>query len=1040
MEKVSERGANDFRERARVEADRYGPDPWIFVRELLQNARDAGATAVVIEIDEREDITRIRCRDDGEGMSYEHARRYLFSLYASSKEARRNQVGRFGVGFWSILRFDPARIVIRSCPRGAHDGGAWQVVLDGELQHAERADVVLGPGTEILLERPRLDGADERRVFEAAQQNARFLCMRDDPERPLPISVNGRLVNAEFALAPPSSAFRRGHVRGVVGLGSAPRVELFSRGLRVRSAACLDDLLSNTGHTSHSRVRFPELPGGLAPQALLESDGLDLLLSRSDARDTRTLRRLVKFGQDELRWLVERQLARIRPPGIGERIATLLRLLAGESTWWRAALGATTGAVLALLLAKLLWPDTTSALWLGTATNQAEPSSVPGDRSRYGDLRTRYHGPQVSELDPAAAEPLALRYEPAIERPYFAALIIEQVSGDAGATAPLTDARYPGQRCTSECIDVTLPISAAGGTTLPLPVPSGHRLDVESLEFVAQAGEEAVGRSVLAGPKRVFSSAAGEPVLALDWSFDGTLRYSTGPAPAFHTPPRTPDLTLPAGLHREAEALGKLVLDERVGAAIDLVRKHVRYETSSEVAGLHAKAVGEGRDFITRTLEIGAGDCDVQNGLLVAILHAADVDARLAVGWVGHHGRVSAWLHAWVEFLDEDGNWRVADATARADGSSVAGLPPAPAEVAIGTIDRTLDRPTPSTPPSESPTPSPINPGVGNDTLPQPSDTGTPVATPTHDGPTLPPALLAILSKPWIPWLALGSGVLGLVLLGASLSRRTARRFHLDEQTDLSSLLQGALAQPATFRHLPSLFHRRLVPLRGGSAISLNRSRTLASEGRLYSGREQTELSTRARRAGVVVLDAEAPEGRTVAASLGAIDLDRWGHRLARATDVWALAAVSDYLREHNERWRCATLRGLGERVATLDLRPLINSWGRRMDDRLVLVDTDDPWLQEAERLQTTRPHTAVFALLDHLLDHLDLGTERRAQLLAPLAERALNEAARAVPTDFGHSPPLAVPTGHGHSPPLAVPPGHGHSPPLAVPPGSRDV
>jgi hypothetical protein len=69
------------------------------------------------------------------------------------------------------------------------------------------------------------------------------------------------------------------------------------------------------------------------------------------------------------------------------------------------------------------------------------------------------------------------------------------------------------------------------------------------------------------------------------------------------------------------------------------------------------------------------------------------------------------------------------------------------------------------------------------------------------------------------------------------------------------------------------------------------------------------------------------------------------------------------------------------------------------MDHRLVLVDIEDPWLLEAERLQSSRPHTAVFALLDHLLDHLDLGAERRAQLLAPLATAALNEAARAVPT-----------------------------------------
>lgn len=982
---MSERPASDFRDRARVEADRYGPDPWIFVRELLQNARDAGANKVEITVEDREGKTRIRCRDDGEGMSYEHARRYLFSLYASSKEQRANQVGRFGVGFWSILRFDPERIVIRSRPRAAADGGAWQVVLDGELQHAERADIEFGAGTEIVLERRRGDGADERRVFEAAHQNARYLCTRDDPERPLPITINGRSVNTAFALAPPSAAFDRGHVRGVVGLGNAPRVELFSRGLRVRSAACLDDLLSNTGHTSHSRVRFPELPGGLAPQALLESDGLELLLSRSDARDTRTLRRLVKLGQDELRWLVERQLARVRPPGLGERFAAFMRVLAGESAWWRAMLGAVTGAVLAMLIAKLLWPDQ-PLFGAGFGAASADASAV--DRRIYTGLRQRYHGPQVSKLDPSAAEPLELSYTPSRITPYFAALIIESVSGDASAIAPLTDARYPSLACVSNCVDVNLRVAAPGGTALPLPLPTGHRLDVGSIELEpAVPRVDAIGNVVGAGPVRVMSSAAGEAVLMLDWSFDGTLRYTTGPGPASHIPPRSHGL-LPEDLEREAEALRDKPLAERLGLAIDLVQARVRYDTGEPTARRHAEAVERGTDFIPRTLTIGAGDCDIQNGLLVAILHAADVDARLAVGWVGVQGRVWKWLHAWVEYLDEDGNWRVADATINAAGgsASIARLPAPAAEVARATPrDPVAVAEASNEPEPQGPAPAVAEPDgdAPPATGPSPAGTTAPTTSP------LPPAVVETLSQPWVPWLAAGSGVLGLVLLGASISRRTARRFQLDERTDLSGLLQGALAQPAAFRHLPSLFHRRLIPLRGGSAISLNRARTLASEGRLYAGAEQTELSIQARHRGVTLLDLDTPEGRTVAASLAAIDLDRWGHRFARAADTWALAAVSAYLREHGERWRCAALRGLGERVATLDLRPL----GRRFDDRLVLVDVDDPWLVEAERMQATRPHTAVFALLDHLLDHLDLGVERRARLLAPLAAKALSEA-----------------------------------------------
>ena len=983
---MSERSASDFRERARVEADRYGPDPWIFVRELLQNARDAGARTVAFAIEEGPAGTRVRCRDDGEGMSYEHARRYLFSLYASSKEDRANQVGRFGVGFWSILRFEPLRIVIRSRPRpqpGKPIEAGWQMVLDGALQQAERATIEMEPGTEVWLERGPGDGSDGRRVWEAAVQNARYLCMRDEPELPLPVLIDGRPINAEFALPAPSAAFRRGRVRGVVGLGSAPRVELFSRGLRVRSAACLDDLLTSSGHTGHSRVRFPELPGGLAPQALLESEGLDLLLSRSDARDTRTLRRLVKLGQRELRALVERQLARIRPPGLGERLAGLARRVVGESTWWRAVLGATTGAVFAALLAQLLWPapehETLEREAATAGPGQAGTSARPSKRRSYSDLAGRYDGPQVSELDAAGAEPLALHYTPRDARPYFTALTIRDVGGSAGASASATSADYPSSKCEAECLSVELPILDGPGT-LPLLMPTGHRLDLESLDFLD-------GRGRSQPRPKVVVDDAGQPVLLLDHEFEGTLRYVSGPGPALdHL--RREETVLSGALRRDARSLTKLAPAERVDAAIDLVRDRVRYSTKQAVAKQHDLAKRAGKQFVDRALEIGAGDCDVQNGLLVAVLHEAGIEARLAVGWVGDRGEVSPWLHAWVEWLDPSGRWAVADATGRElDASEVASLPPSPSEVAVGSLASNAGGPSAGgpTPPRETTEPAPLVEGApASESIAANDDPSASEASP----------LPAWLDPPWLPWVAMGSGLLGLGLLGLSLTNRTARRVQLDESGDLSTLLQGALAQPGAFRHLPSLFHRRLIPVRGGSVISLTRARALASRGQLYVGREQTELSRTARRRGITVLDGDTPEGRTVAASLAATDLDRWGHRLARGQDTPLLQALAEHLREHGEHWRIAAVRGLGDPVATLDLRPL--GAKARLGERLVLLEASDPFLLETERLRASRPHTAAFTLLDHLLDHLDLGPQRRAGLLAPLAERALQEAARA--------------------------------------------
>src|SRR5688572_18145993 len=102
------RGAAHFRERALQEARRYGSDPLVLVRELLQNARDAGATTVAFETRAAGGTVRLACRDDGHGLTFDEAERSLFTLYASRKT--RADAGRFGVGFWSVLLFEPARL------------------------------------------------------------------------------------------------------------------------------------------------------------------------------------------------------------------------------------------------------------------------------------------------------------------------------------------------------------------------------------------------------------------------------------------------------------------------------------------------------------------------------------------------------------------------------------------------------------------------------------------------------------------------------------------------------------------------------------------------------------------------------------------------------------------------------------------------------------------------------------------------------------------------------------------------------------------
>jgi hypothetical protein len=994
---VSARAPQAFRERARIEADRYGPDPWIFVRELLQNGRDAGATRITITVFEGPGWAKIRCRDDGEGMSFEHARRYLFSLYASSKEENSNQVGRFGVGFWSILRFDPERIVIRS---RCGDDPAWEVTLDGQLENARRAETSMGRGTEIVLEResPEYDehGSLVRRVFDAAHQNGRFLCMRDDPERALSVEINGRAINEPFQLPAPSARFVKSRVRGVVGLGSAPRVELFSRGLRVRSAACLDDLLTHTGHTAHSRVRFPELPGALAPQALLESDGLDLLLSRNDARDTRTLRRLVELANTELRHLVERQIDEIHPPGALERLAAIGRRLRPESTVARSLVGAGVGACLALGIARLVWPASLAGQEHHEPTPGIELAGVPSvptvagpGSERYGDLARRYKGPQVSELDPSAAKPVQLRYTPRDARPYFAALLID-APGAHRESIELSRRPYDGVSCSAQCIGVELEFASDAGP-LVLPVPTGHAVDPKSV----RVGTE---------PTRVAGSELGEPVIILPRAAHGTLHYRTGPLPAQFVPlsdgQRTP---LPPPLAAEAVALSRLPVRDRVETAIELTRARVVYDTGPRTSLRHQRALEAGTPFIERALEIGAGDCDVQNGVLVALLHEAGVPARLAVGFVGVDGAAAPWMHAWVEFIDADGNWRIADTTA---GASAAGGPvplrppddaviaprlrPAGSDVeleaAVGPSSPSADAELggPGVDPRDHP--QHLNPLASDATSIAPGiDTEPPDS---RDGGQL---------RAWIdrvPW-AIPAG-LALVLLMAMtwlirLARRTRRELEVESTRDISSLLQGALQQPAAFRQLPALFHRRIIPLRNGKLTSLVRARARAGAGRLYSGAEFTDLSRRAVARGVPVLDAESPEGRTVASSLGATDLDHWGGLLARAEVTPILETLNLHIRRAGEPWQVRAVARLEGEISTLDLEDL----GWRDKRRVVLLNAGNPWLVSATQQLEQRPAAAIFALLDYVVDHLGLDAHRRARLLSERAAAAMAEAAR---------------------------------------------
>lgn len=90
-------------------------DPLAFYRELVQNAIDAETEEVVVTVQYAPgQPVVISVTDRGEGMDQEVLQEKLLVLFRSGKEDRDDKIGKFGVGFVSVLAMDPERVTVRT--------------------------------------------------------------------------------------------------------------------------------------------------------------------------------------------------------------------------------------------------------------------------------------------------------------------------------------------------------------------------------------------------------------------------------------------------------------------------------------------------------------------------------------------------------------------------------------------------------------------------------------------------------------------------------------------------------------------------------------------------------------------------------------------------------------------------------------------------------------------------------------------------------------------------------------------------------------
>jgi len=631
----------EFRGLAETVTRTYSNDPWFFLRELAQNSRDAGARNIWVSAGTTpQGLETLTFSDDGRGMTLAHARRFLFRLYASDKTADHTAAGKYGIGFWTILRFQPTVIHLQS-RRGKK---SWAVELDGELNARPAACLLARSGTTVSLSRPTAFSSQSEfnsRLESELREYCRYLRRNDRKAGMLPVWFGGKNLTRPMTLPGPLSCqFRSGAVEGAVGLAEKPHVRLYARGLPVWQGAVLNQM----SHLQIDADGYAEIGRGLAPVFLLNGNHLDVTFSRNLALENRALETVRKKAEAALRRLLETSLERTFPrtwqQRSRDRLLTALKRILRPSWHWL--------PLLLLIIVPL--EITILRRWFPVGSVvRTSPFSLHSSTLSYGGATV---SPSVSAGEPPFS------YQPKIPA-WFRLFAADAYDIQAGFVRRAERSHLPAPQtrlCRPEqAWRMRLQAEASGEIFLPLA--PGHTIQAGSVHLD--------GRRI----DSVFSSVQGEAIAAIAGS-GGRVEYRSCPggqrreltaAEISRLTVLPQGLSLPPALEKTVRESRPYPIAERVSLARALVRDLVAYDTSPPTVRQYLRLAGD-QPWLAKVLRIGKGDCDIINGLNVLLLRKMGIPSRLVIGMIGERGIARPLLHAWSEYFDQ--GWMVTDASA----------------------------------------------------------------------------------------------------------------------------------------------------------------------------------------------------------------------------------------------------------------------------------------------------------------------------------------------------------------------------------------
>lgn len=262
--------------------------PLDFLRELVQNAIDAGSPRVAVWVDFTPDagattgVLEVHVDDWGDGMDRHIIDTQLTRLFSSSKEGDLTKIGKFGIGFTSIFAVRPDAVLVRT----SRNGEGWEVLFHADRTYEIHLHDDPLTGTRITLvkrmEAARVDGwvdearsvllrwcehsrvpvtfSDRRRVAVAVPEASSdpFAAFADPTGAPevevlsCPLALDGAALQVHY---------EADGVEVLVGYGAEPLVGFYNSGLtlvRGQRADVLGAYLERLGHLQ-LKVRYDRL-------------------------------------------------------------------------------------------------------------------------------------------------------------------------------------------------------------------------------------------------------------------------------------------------------------------------------------------------------------------------------------------------------------------------------------------------------------------------------------------------------------------------------------------------------------------------------------------------------------------------------------------------------------------------------------------------------------------------------------------------------------------------------------------------------------